>query len=98
MNNNKLTMTKIYTSFSGRFDGHGNPPVQYGVHLLVEDIQAILEATGHHHRANVCTVSHWRLPGSLILAQKKEVVAKKSALLKLVAKRHKTDTLLSSSK
>jgi hypothetical protein len=37
-NNNKSTMTKKYTSFSGCFDGHGNLPGQYNMHCLMENI------------------------------------------------------------
>jgi hypothetical protein len=31
-------VAKKYTSFSGCFNGHSNPPVQFDAHLLMEDI------------------------------------------------------------
>jgi hypothetical protein len=36
MNNDKLTMTE--NASLSCFDGHGNPPVQYGAYRLMEDI------------------------------------------------------------
>jgi hypothetical protein len=36
--NNKSTMTSKCTSFVGRFDGLGDPPLQYRAHLPMEDI------------------------------------------------------------
>jgi hypothetical protein len=38
MHNNKSTMTSKCTSFVGRFDGLGDPPLQYRAHLTMEDV------------------------------------------------------------
>jgi len=38
MHDNKSTMANKCTSFTGRFDGLGNPPLQYRAHCSVEDV------------------------------------------------------------
>jgi hypothetical protein len=45
---NETTM-KTYTYFAGRFDGHGNVPVQYHAHHPIEEILGF-------------TRSHWAPP------------------------------------
>jgi hypothetical protein len=40
-----LMMIKCPLS-AGRFDGHGGPPVQYEVHLLMEHIQVYTKSQG----------------------------------------------------
>jgi hypothetical protein len=41
----KLLMTIKCTSSAGRFDGHGNPPVQYEEHCPIQHVQCY---TGSH--------------------------------------------------
>jgi hypothetical protein len=45
----KQTRMKKYIYFAGQFDGHGNLPVRYCMHGLIEEVQGF-------------TRSHWMLP------------------------------------
>ncbi len=48
---NETTMKK-YTSFAGRFDGHGDAPVCYRAHCPMEEVQSF-------------TRSHWTPPSAI---------------------------------
>ncbi len=52
----KQTTINKYTYFAGRFDGHGNAPVQYLVHCQMEEVQGF-------------TRSHWTLPSGKYYVQ-----------------------------
>ena len=89
---------KIHMYFSGHFDDHAGATMQYSAHCPMEVVHGYTGSHRHYHLVSMCTVLPWRPRWSSILAQKIELWQCEIAVPKLVFKRHKTDTLLSSLK
>ena len=89
---------KIHMYFSGHFDDHAGATMQYSAHCPMEVVHGYTGSHQHYHLASMCTVLPWRPPWSSILAQKIELWQCEIAVPKLVLKRCKSDTLLSSLK
>ena len=89
-------MTNKCTSFTGRFDGLDDPPLQYRAHLPMDDVLGYIRGCwtpppgDYLHRITPVTAR------VISLTHTTKVVAVKMAPPKLAAKKHKTDPLLTS--
>ena len=110
IDHNKVVMLRLCTTTNLRWQTNAPPLLVILMALAIHRCNtkhisqwrwrtswATLDATGRRHQATIRTVLPWRLPGSSVLAHTTKVVAVKRALLKLAAKRHKMDPLLTSS-
>ena len=97
MHDKKSTMANKCTSFTGRFDGLGNPPLQYRTHHPMEDVLGYIRG---HWTLPPGDYSHRIAPAAarvIGFITHTKVVAVKMAIPKQAAKRHNMDPVLTSS-